>query len=189
MFALFPFTIRDTMYYLQHMLPELMAIRQRGVYYNQGFAGFVVRTFGENQTSMLLYNVAGAITVIAAVIATIKSKVTIEKFGLWLSAIPLIDTLSWQHHFILLMLPYAYLASYAWQKKNRVVLGILSVSFVLTATNIAQPQLLTGFPQNMLLSHTFFGGVILFALYLGVVYRRNLTFFPKLVHQASHHHR
>lgn len=135
-------------------------------YYNQSFAGFTGRSFGTGEFANVLKLILSGVVVFTAFFAVIKNKqkdflITALKFGTLITASLLINTFSWQHHFVWLIIPFYvaffYLKTNRFEKKY---FAVLFVSYFLISINFANPQILPAISQ----SHVFFGTLILFAL-------------------------
>jgi len=160
-FSLYP---KETVYYITAMLPRLFDVAGREVYFNQGFIGFIARI-----TSVLLLRsiisflfsllIIGLITY-----RTIRRKHKTLSFALFLTALPMIDTLSWQHHFVFLIFPFIFIGSQLWREKRKLLLFLLFISYVFVSWNIKNPKMFFHFPKVLLLSHVFYATAILFFL-------------------------
>ncbi len=166
---LFPNSLYDTFYYIKHMLPSLFNIHGRGVYYNQGLTGFVVREIGE---TVLAKHLATFFSLVIAFcgLFTLNKSSTIQKIVILLTLLPLIDSLSWQHHFVVLLLPFAYVISTLLKKQDIVGLSMVGISYILVCVNIANPQTFSYFPLNILLSHTFYGTLVLLGVEMYIIF-------------------
>lgn len=164
MLLIFPQSFSDTLYYLQHMLPTLLDLHGRGIYYNQGFLGFAMRTFGESSTAVVIGQILSIIVGGLALSLTFKTKTSLEKLVILLTVLLLLDSLSWQHHFVFLMLPFIYMAQLYIKTKDVTRLGLLLMSYFLVSGNIAAPNTFSFFPANLFLSHTLYGAFILVLL-------------------------
>ncbi|HEV2340030.1 MAG TPA: glycosyltransferase family 87 protein [Patescibacteria group bacterium] len=158
--AFFPKSFSDSVYYVTTVLPKLMDWHGRGVYYNQGIVGFVFRTFGENQLNLFLSDIMSVAILLISLIKA-ATKHVLGRAALLLATIPLIDSLSWQHHFVFLLFPFCYSFFTVYQFRNWKVLALLILSYLLVSINIKNPGALQIFPINFLLSHTFYGAFLL----------------------------
>ena len=158
--AFVPKSFPDSVYYVTTVLPKLMDWHGRSVYYNQGIVGFVFRTFGENQLNLFLSDIMSVAILLISLIKA-ATKHALGKAALLLATIPLIDSLSWQHHFVFLLFPFCYMFFTVYQFRNWKALALLIVSYLLVSINIKTPGVLQMFPVNFLLSHTFYGAFLL----------------------------
>lgn len=186
MFGIFPFTRNDTMYYIFHELPQLFSLHGKAIYYNQGVAGFVTRTLGEWWGNVFVIDVIG-VGILALVFKALSiKKDPVMRLTFIFAVLPLLDSLSWQHHFIFLLLPFVNAINIAWKEKDKLSLVFIGISYLLIGGNIAHPERFAVLPANIVLSHTFYGGVILFGVLLK---QTGIISFPKLLRQALFHHK
>ncbi|HJY98542.1 MAG TPA: glycosyltransferase family 87 protein [Patescibacteria group bacterium] len=137
-----------------------LTLEGRGIYYNQGFAGFVSRL---TQKMPLIKKavVLFSLSILAAVFkAAGKKKDPNLVFSLLTISVLLIDTLSWQHHFVWLIFPFIVLANEAVKSKKTVLSGLLVAAYLLVGWNFKNPG---AFPL-ILLSNQFYGAIILWGL-------------------------
>ena len=155
----------DYLYYFQHVIPEISRPVGREIYYNQGISAFVFR-LTTNQFARLLLSYLATICVFAYGLVTSfqQKKNLMYQFSLLLTMIPILDPMSWQHHFIFLILPFSYAAYVFYKYKQYKHLTILFIAYLLVSFNIKTPQLFQHFPFNLLLSNTFYGALLLFVL-------------------------
>src|SRR5258706_2814275 len=104
--------LSDYYYYFHTFLPHILGQSGREIYYNQGISGFVSRLipnlFFRTITTLLL-----DLLLVTSLIGLILMKKVkpVAGFALFLAALPLVDSLSWQHHFVFLIFPFIYLVS------------------------------------------------------------------------------
>lgn len=151
--------------YLTYVLPPLLRPVGREIYYNQGLMGFISR-LTSNLLARSVITLTGSLFLITVTVKNNKSENTC--FALFLTTLALVDTLSWQHHFVFLIFPFIVASNF---KK----LFFLLLAYFLVSGNIKDPQIFSAFPINLILSHTFFGAVILF-ICLHVIFDE----FPKV---------
>jgi len=100
---------------------------------------------------------------ITSSLTLIKKKEDLE-LSLFIITLLLIDTLSWQHHFVWLMFPIIILGYYV-ARSRKVCLGLLIIfSYLLISWNFKNPSLFSQFPESLVLSHTFYGTFMLYLL-------------------------
>lgn len=161
-----------SLYYFQHTIPSLLSYAGREVYYNQGISGLV----GRLTENLSLREIATDIT--AAIIVSICSFVFRKKvrditlFSLLLTLLVILDGLSWQHHFVFLLFPFLF----TWFEtahliKKSFFLGCWVLAYLLVSLNIKQPQSFASFPAVLLLSHVFYGALILLGLQIHLQWR------------------
>lgn len=132
----------------------------REVYYNQGFTGFISRI---TQNALLIKNslIVFSLSVISGIIFAlrkVKDKNLI--FSLLTVSLLLLDTLSWQHHFVWLIFPFIVLSHHIIKSKNAVLATLMIAAYLLVSWNFKTP---TNYPA-ILLSNQFYGTIILWGL-------------------------
>lgn len=158
--------MQDYVYYLRVVIPEVSKPVGKEIYYNQGVISFVFREIA-NQQWRLPLSYLGIVGIFGlGMFAMIKSKQYLYQISILLTTLPLLDTLSWQHHFIVLIFPFFYAAHGFIQKGKWYSFGFLCLAYFLVSSNFAHPEIFGYFPANLLLSNTFYGGLLLFILLL-----------------------
>lgn len=143
-------------------------------YYNQAMSGFVGRSFGTGTLAQLIKNMLSLIlvgSVIVVVIRNIKKDFfTIALiFGTLINLNVIVNTFSWQHHFVWLIIPLY--ATFVYLQKNKKGVGgflFLGMSYILISLNLKTPEV---FPL-LLQSHVLFGSIILLLLNLHLLKRK-----------------
>jgi len=162
-------------YYFTHVIPDLFQLSGREVYYNQGLTGFISRL----TDSLALRRIIPAL-ISTIIVTSITYQYWIKKYrhelflALLLTTLVIIDTLSWQHHFVFLMFPFiaAFFEIGKIRRKN-VFYFLLACAYILVSRTIKNPQMFKIFPSSLILSHTFYGTCILFSILLYCVFKRN----------------
>ena len=151
-------------YYIKEVVPPLFNLSGREIYYNQGVMGFVSRLISDLNIRKYL-NLIMSLFVITMVSwpAFYKKFDKDLQFSLFVNAILLIDTISWQHHFVWLIFPFIVLTTYTLRRKLYWALGLVFVSYLLVSWNFKNPSQFSEFPLSLLLSNTFYGTLLLFA--------------------------
>ena len=161
---LFPNTVASWIEYLTHILPHLMTTAGREVYYNQGLLGTISR-LSQNTTVRSVISDVGIVFFLGVVVWVIRKSANNNNFhlSLFLCVLPLIDTLSWQHHFVILLFPmmYTFYTLHTTRERFFLLLSYASISY-----NIKTPNQFLYFPGNLILSHVFWGALLLFGLLL-----------------------
>ncbi|MBI2029747.1 DUF2029 domain-containing protein [Candidatus Gottesmanbacteria bacterium] len=153
-------------YYFNNVLPPLLNLSGREIYYNQGMMGFISRLTNDNKLRLYLnYFISFAIFV-PVVYRLRKIKDAGIGFSLFLVSLVLIDTLSWQHHFVFLIFPYIVLLKKIFEIRSKYYLFLLVLSYILVAGNIKNPQL---FSSPLILSHVFIGTILLFIVIIHII--------------------
>jgi len=162
-------------YWIEKVFPPLLGMGGREVYYNQGISGFISR---------LTPNLAirGSTTILVSILVVgLSSFLAFKKdnkqllFSLFLITLLLVDSLSWQHHFVWLIFPFVLLTAYAIRLKNAVILGLIGIAYLLVSWNFKNPSLYLVFPKILLLSNQFYGAVILWGINVYLLTKAKLT--------------
>jgi hypothetical protein len=161
-------------YWVTKVIPPLLNLEGREIYYNQGLMGFISRI----TVNIALLKSASLLLSIALVVLAVKR--TLEKaneklqFSLFIIVLLLIDSMSWQHHFVWLIFPFVLLTTLAIKKKRVTTLMLIGASYVLVSWNFKNPVNFLGFPKSLILSNTFYGALILLIVNLTLFAPRKL---------------
>lgn len=139
-------------------------------YYNQALSGFISRSFGVSQFSIILKSIVSIGVIGMSILALKKQKKEniLLSFGLIITVNLLVNTFSWQHHFVWLVIPFYIAAAYYKKIKTHLLyFSLLGTAYLLVAGNISNPLLLPA----ILRDHVFFGTVILFGLLIKLLLR------------------
>ncbi|MBI4080723.1 MAG: DUF2029 domain-containing protein [Candidatus Levybacteria bacterium] len=151
-------------YYLTELIPHLLKISGREVYYNQGITGFVARLIPDLAVRKMTANIISlSLLFFSLVWMRMRRFSDTAAFNLLLVVLVLVDSLAWQHHFVFLIFPFITLSMRFWRQKNYTFLGVLFFSYLLISINIELPQKIAFIP---FLSHGFYGAVLLLTLAL-----------------------
>ncbi len=160
-----------TRQYLFEVLPNIPT-SGNSVYYNQALTGFLARLAIPNEVASIInYLLLGILLLISFVVTNPKTKNISREFmeyGVFIIAILIGGGLAWQHHFVLLIIPYTTLLLSLFDGKEKrfsIHFIVLFISYILVAFNIKTPQAFSGV-SAFLLSHVFYGTVILYGLSL-----------------------
>lgn len=167
-FVLLFFGDADVIRYLTVETKSLSAYIERGVYYNQGISGFLSRITTDSTAATVVPWIRVGIIVLSAALLWRKTIDKADAACLSLLYIVLLLPVSWQHHFVFLFPAYIWSFRNATTNQERV---FLLASAVLVSWNTKQPEsvfLLPGF----ILSHGFFGVVLLWLLTLHLLKKR-----------------
>lgn len=149
-------------YYLREIVPPLFNLSGREIYYNQGAIGFISRlTTNLDERKYINLILSLFLTSFVSWLALCKKGRDLQ-FSLFITTLLIIDTLSWQHHFVLLIFPFILLANFAIKKKFLFYLILIVLSYLLVSWNFSDPSPFYGFPKSLILSNTFYGALILF---------------------------
>lgn len=154
------FNLKTNFYYFQNILFPLITSSSGDIYYNQSISGFFARL---NLSEQLLFFIRGLIFLISFIMIYKKREDIFFVFSYLLTTIILINNFSWQHHLVLLLIPYYFLVL---RFKSFRQLLFLSISYMLIAVNIKNPNLFMHFWFSPLfLSHGFFGIFLLWLMF------------------------
>jgi uncharacterized membrane protein len=151
--------------FLFSVLPTLLSSWKLD-YYNQALSGVIGRSFGTVEFSIILRYILTVILFSITFIAVFKNKkkdfpsISL-RFGTLITASLLINTFSWQHHFVWLIIPFY--ATFFYIRKFKVgkkYIAALLISYFLISINFAHPEML----PLLLRSHVFFGAFLLLLL-------------------------
>ena len=153
-------------YWATTVVPPLLNFEGREIYYNQGLIGFVSRTTDNLALRRMASTLLSIALIFLAAIRTRKKGNEILQFSLWVITLLLVDTMSWQHHFVWLIFPFVVLIREILERRKFFLLGAMVVAYFLVSWNFKQPQLLMSLPKSLLLSHTFYGTLFLYLINL-----------------------
>lgn len=168
---LLPKTLVAWQEYVTQVLPGLFTSKGREVYYNQGLLGTTARLVNDGTMRTVISLIGSAIflgAILTKSMSTRRDSFLI--LALLLCVLPLIDGLSWQHHFVILLFPMLY--AFSEFQDNKSLLCLLGLSYLLISYNIKSPQQFLHFPLNLVISHVFFGAILLFTILLYGSYRK-----------------
>lgn len=137
----------------------------RETYYNQGLMGFISRLSGDLNIRKYLSGIISILLVILASLFTIKKTDRNLVFSFFITTLLLIDTLSWQHHFVWLIFPFIVLIHRALKSKKAVLSALIMLAYLLVSWNFKNPVLYSG----ILLSNQFYGAMILWGINLYLI--------------------
>lgn len=155
--------------YFYHTTLPLLLSGWKIDYYNQSLSGFLGRaglatSFG-NIIKIILSLCMGIVTFLSIFLRKNNTKqYIILSIGSIITLSMLINSFSWQHHFVWLLIPFITTFCIVLKLKNFLYFSILAFSYFLVAGNMKSPQVIPIF----LLSHVFYGAFILwlFDMYL-----------------------
>lgn len=166
-----------SLYYITHILPQLLNFTGREVYYNQGITGFIARLTANIFIRKLVSACFGILSLgILLYLTQRKDQKSDLLFSLYLITLLLSDSLSWQHHFVILLFPFICTFFLIQKKKrNYWLMGLLTLSYLLVSGNMKHPGIFLTFPWVLLLSHVFYGTILLYGLSLYLLLKPSLT--------------
>src|SRR3989344_672337 len=164
-FVFFPTIV--IVHYFRYILPDLFS-SWKGDYYNQALSGFLMRSVSDPILRNTFRIIISLILLIVNFIIIVSKKTkNIKRINLEIASLlilsVLINSFSWQHHFIFLILPFIIIF-YALQNQSKSVFLyiFLAISYILISINFKNPNILPLLFQ----SHVFFGGLILWIINL-----------------------
>lgn len=141
-------------------------IAGRESYYNQGLMGFISRLGASIEVRKYLSGFLSILLVVYAFLLAIKKDAKSLVLSLFILTLLIIDTTSWQHHFVWLIFPFVILSDIAINARKKVVLILIFIAYLLAAWNFKNPLLFENFPKVLLLSNQFYAAVILLGINL-----------------------
>jgi len=164
--------------YFTKVIPATFEIGRKDIYYNQAVSGFFSRMIGDgNQVAMA--TAIFSFLVLAVTIYSLCRQKGIDAFGcsLIISAILLINSFSWQHHFVWLVFPFLTVFAYLKRNFDRKLPLLTFFAYLLVAINLKRPELLMGnFFGKIFVSHVFLGNFLLWLLLMFIMQRDEKIF-------------
>ncbi|EKD85544.1 MAG: hypothetical protein ACD_37C00697G0003 [uncultured bacterium] len=151
-------------YFLTTALPSLLA-SWKADYYNQSLSAFLIRELGNLELVNIVRPVISAILITASLsfvwIFRRNDKSGLLSISLLITLSLIVNTFSWQHHFVWLLIPlfivFHFIRSNHFGTQYYFVLGI---SYLLMAVNMKNFSMFPTFFQ----SHVLYGALILYIL-------------------------
>ena len=160
-------------FYLSEVIPPLLNLEGREIYYNQGIFGFISRIVLDIGLRRIFGFVLSALVGLTTIILSLKKRNTIYQFSLFFISLLLIDSLSWQHHFVWLIFPFVFLSQTFLNRRERALLVLLTFSYLLVSWNFKViPDV--RFASFMVLSHVFIGTILLFILNIKLFFKKDI---------------
>ena len=154
--------------YFLTVLPQSLGSSGKEVYYNQALSGFVSRIpYLSAPIKYDLYLISAGLFFLVYLLRLRKIKDFLLAFSFSVTTLLLLNGYTFFHHLVLLVLPYILL----WPRishKNTRIKGIYFLSFFLLIFNIVGFEKWTNPMQLLLLSHDFYGLLLLFGLHFVV---------------------
>lgn len=163
-------------YFITNVVPNFFTSSWKLDYYSQSLSGFIGRTFGTGGAGDIL-KIIILITIVSLIfyiaLSDKKNNTYSDnlKMGAIINASILVNTFSWQHHFVWMIIPFY--ATFFYVKKIKggtFYYSLLGVSYILISINFANPKILPVLFQ----SHVFFGALILFCLNVHLFLKRKI---------------
>lgn len=177
LFLLLSFLISGTTVYFDwfnRVLSPILHLTGREVYYNQGLSGFVFRIFPDFFMNKFVILIISFVVIFITSLLLIKKNHDINlHFSNFIITLLLVDTLSWQHHFVWLIFPFVVSIKYGFLLRKKIFWILLLISFLLISWNFKNPEHFYSFPLVLVLSNTFLGSAILFLLNIYLLIKKN----------------
>lgn len=160
--------------YFSKVVPATFGIEGKYTYYNQAASGFFSRVINNGNNAATATIIFSLLILVVTLYLLLRQK-EVDAFGysLIISTILLINSFSWQHHFVWLLFPFLTLFAYLKKCPSRKMQLLTFVSYLLVAFNIKRPELLmSSFFDKILLSHVFFGNFLLWLLLVFLISRK-----------------
>lgn len=176
-FILLPRSV-NTQFFTQILPGFLLAGSGNDAYYNQALSGFLAREV-QDETLRWIWRISTSLSVFFITFLLIykrpanKQRIIFE-FGIIITLSLLLNSFSWQHHYTWLLIPLiAVFTTITKAKKSIMEYSVLALVYLLSSININTP----GEIPAILLSHTFYGGTLLwmFMLYRAFRFARGGT--------------
>lgn len=152
-------------YYITSLVPHLFSLEGREVYYNQGITGFVSRLTDNHAFRRIFPMAVGLMLTFFTIFSVTRARISKKVlFSVVIIVLLLVDTLSWQHHFVFLIFPFIVAFWSINIRKRFHLLPFLLLSYLFISLNIRNPDQFSYFPYAFILSHVFYGTVILFVV-------------------------
>lgn len=167
--SFFVFRLNSFAEFIQNILPGIVN-STRSDYYNQALSGFVFRLVPPSIISEAFIRIISLILfgISSFVIWKSDKKYLPLVMGLLITLHLLIDSFSWQHYFVWLIIPYVQiLYSLIRQQSKWYNYFPIILSYFLTQTNIKDPNQV----PILLQSHVLYGTLILWGYILYILYR------------------
>lgn len=161
--------------YFSKVVPATLGIEGKYTYYNQAASGLFSRILGDGERAVVATMIFSFLVLLVTLFILRRQK-KVDAFGysLIISSTLLINSFSWQHHFIWLLFPFLTIFACLKKHPNRKLQVLVLVAYLLVAFNIKEPGLLMGnFFGKILLSHVFLGNFLLWLLLVFLISRKS----------------
>ncbi len=160
-------------YYFHKIIPPLLNVAGREIYYNQGLMGFFSRLTSDLILRKQLTSISSLALLFTATHLSIRNKKDDLSFSLLIIGLLLIDTLSWQHHFVWLVFPFILLFEKA-RKYGAGALLLIVFSYLLISWNFGSTLAFSGILGSIIYSHTFLGTLVLLFVNIYLLKKENI---------------
>lgn len=151
-------------YWFTDIIPKLSATVGGEIYYNQSITGFISRIFFIPEIRKYLIVFTSLPVFLYPIYLLVRKADEDLQFSLLIVTLLLVNTISWQHHFVWTIFPFIVSVKYAVKLNKNWVWVFLGFAYLLVSWNFKQPNFFQSFPASFLLSNTFYGGFILYFL-------------------------
>jgi len=161
-----------TIFYFFHHVLFSISTSPKNDYYNQALSGFLLRDFGQLTNSQftvlnIVLSVVFLIVSLWIIVKRPKSNQNLE-ISIFVILSLLLNTFSWQHHFVLLLIPLCVTYFTLKEKKlEKKYYFIPALSYILATINLKTPS---EFPV-IFQAHAFYGAVLLWLFDLYLLYK------------------
>lgn len=152
-------------HYFLEVLPPLFNFSGREIYYNQGLSGLIARLYPRALPRLITYWLVTLLFITNAVFILRKKHPPIYHLSFILTTLVLVDSLSWQHHFVFLFLPLFVIVNRTLREKNNISLSFAALAYVLVSINLKNPASSNNIINILVNSHATLGAIILYFLH------------------------
>ncbi len=165
-FSMFLFGESLIRQYIFEVLPNI-STAGNSAYYNQAFTGFLSRIAVPNDIARIInYSLLGVLLFVSFILTNPKTQNALRElmeYGIFVTAILIGGGLAWQHHFVLLIIPYTALFLFIKSERRLLLFSVPLLSYLLVAFNIKNPEAFLGI-STIFLSHVLYGTIVLYFL-------------------------
>ncbi len=148
-----------SIYYFNKILFPLILSPAGGVYYNQSLTGFAARL---HLPLYILAFVRVILAILSTIIAFRHRKNIFFSISIMLTMVLLVNSFTWQHHLVLLLLPFYFILS---NKLTSKLFFLVFITYFLIAFNFKNPEIFANtWYGDILLSHGFIGTLLLWSI-------------------------
>ncbi len=160
--------------YLFKVFPNIPTIGN-DIYYNQALTGFLARIdFPSNAARIVNYAALFLLLLTSILITKTKRQsvlMEMNEYSLFIVLSLIGVGLSWQHHFVLLAIPFLaifYSFRHISKRYLKIFLPFAILGYILISVNIKNPQVFSGV-FIFLLSHVLYGTILLYILLIRII--------------------
>lgn len=157
-------------FYFQKVVPPLLNYSGREIYFNQGFMGFISRITVNIPLRSLTNNIFSVFVLALISAFSLMRKNYLLQFSLFVVSLVLLDSLSWQHHFVWLIFPFILIGFILVKYRLKKLFLPYAISLFLVGWNFKNPAAFSYFPVSLILSNTFYGALILWIINIHLLF-------------------